>query len=529
MLVGVNAHAIVTDSFSEGWVTEHSITREDLGGGRVKLTTISPVYPWGALSKTLAVEDIEATPNILVCVEALSNASWSIKIDWTNPHDLENYAGVVEIAGGSAASGEIIVDLKSKLPVNLQTGAVDVKVLLYVVGSPGAYGIFRNVSLVESAYIPGTILSYSEKNWVKAGAEAAAYDLHGMSVTALSDGGSVEKTATVDLGIYPAIKVVTSSGAAPSWSMECTVDGTTYPLKPMGDDRGDFIFNLDEISGISGTAVVKFKLVLENAGDILRLKEIKFTVKEEPSPYKAHVEALTLKKLDGSVIDTIPENITLKAEVQIKSIASVTNTLYTVLALYNSSGSIVAVSTCKSEIGAYMKDSAAAYFDVPKAKGNYLVKAFVTDTSRGRVSTIVESEAIIWDLKKQGVGNSYNVDYVEGIADSSVSVALKSDSPEYFGAASIVIPVDFSKNPVFEMDAENISGFWGIKINDGTLDIDIRFTENDLAESGSYSFDLGEITGFTGKKTITLSFFVIEYGSHTIFKNLAIRKGEIPL
>src|SRR5690606_6345154 len=68
--------------------------------------------------------------------------------------------------------------------------------------------------------------------------------------------------------------------------------------------------------------------------------------------------------------------------------------------------------------------------------------------------------------------------------------------------------------------------FWAVKVNDGQGD-DI-IVQNNSTQLGTFSFDLRKITGWTGKKSITIRLFVNGHESSVIFDRVALQAETEP-
>ncbi len=114
-------------------------------------------------------------------------------------------------------------------------------------------------------------------------------------------------------------------------------------------------------------------------------------------------------------------------------------------------------------------------------------------------------------------------------SQTSASLALKPDAPYPYGKISLKENLRFNMddNPILKVFIPNNTGFYNIKVNDGTLPDDISLTEGDKSGTGMFEFNLKELTGWSGVKSFDLILYA-NNGSVT-YENVQIVGAEVIL
>ena len=86
----------------------------------------------------------------------------------------------------------------------------------------------------------------------------------------------------------------------------------------------------------------------------------------------------------------------------------------------------------------------------------------------------------------------------------------KITTPESFSSIRKTMEIDYDREPVVEIKVKPVQGMglWGLKVNDGTLPVDILL-QGDTATTGRQSYDLTRLVGWHGKRKTELIFFAI--------------------
>jgi hypothetical protein len=87
----------------------------------------------------------------------------------------------------------------------------------------------------------------------------------------------------------------------------------------------------------------------------------------------------------------------------------------------------------------------------------------------------------------------------------------KITTPGQFAAMRKWVDVDFDRGPLVEINVPQVEGAWAMKVNDGTLPVDI-LVQPDGGQTGRFTYDLATMTGWKGKKRVELIVFAIGTG-----------------
>jgi hypothetical protein len=72
--------------------------------------------------------------------------------------------------------------------------------------------------------------------------------------------------------------------------------------------------------------------------------------------------------------------------------------------------------------------------------------------------------------------------------------------------------IDYDRGPVIEIKVGSCGGLWGLKVNDGTLPVDIVL-QNDTNVTGSHAYDLSPLVTWHGKHKTEIILFAIQAGT----------------
>lgn len=108
------------------------------------------------------------------------------------------------------------------------------------------------------------------------------------------------------------------------------------------------------------------------------------------------------------------------------------------------------------------------------------------------------------------------------VADSALNLTLPGNAPRGWGSIDRQITVDLDQFPTALIDVTSCTGHWSLKVNDGTQAVDIAL-QGDTNQTGSLTYDIPAITGWSGTKTFTVRIFVIDLGTEVTVDRLAIQ------
>ncbi|MEU8008095.1 integrin alpha [Catellatospora sp. NPDC049111] len=94
------------------------------------------------------------------------------------------------------------------------------------------------------------------------------------------------------------------------------------------------------------------------------------------------------------------------------------------------------------------------------------------------------------------------------VSDGQLHLAVNADAPQIYGALSRWVELDVDEYPTVEIAVSGSPGLWALKVNDGTLPVDVEL-QGDTGDTGVHSYDLKQSTGWHGVKRFRLSIFTI--------------------
>lgn len=115
------------------------------------------------------------------------------------------------------------------------------------------------------------------------------------------------------------------------------------------------------------------------------------------------------------------------------------------------------------------------------------------------------------------------------VAGGAVSLTT-SASGDYWGSIEQAVTIDVSANPLLTIDVPNTDGLWAVKVA-AAGQPDVKLHNDDLSVTGSTTFDLAALTGWTGIQTFTLKFFAVGkpgVPATTTFSGARIHPGSFP-
>lgn len=95
------------------------------------------------------------------------------------------------------------------------------------------------------------------------------------------------------------------------------------------------------------------------------------------------------------------------------------------------------------------------------------------------------------------------------VSDSRLTVTLPDSAPNPWGALSRELTVDVDAFPLVSIEVVGVAGAWALKVNDGSSAVD-TVLQGDTTATGAFSYDLRQLTGWTGTKTFQLRLFVVQ-------------------
>lgn len=88
----------------------------------------------------------------------------------------------------------------------------------------------------------------------------------------------------------------------------------------------------------------------------------------------------------------------------------------------------------------------------------------------------------------------------------------KVTTPGQFASVRMTVEADFDRGPRLELSVPRVEGLWALKVNDGTLPVDILL-QPDGQNTGRFSYDLAQLTGWKGRKGFEVILFAISPGT----------------
>ncbi|HEY6739853.1 MAG TPA: hypothetical protein VI076_13495, partial [Actinopolymorphaceae bacterium] len=105
--------------------------------------------------------------------------------------------------------------------------------------------------------------------------------------------------------------------------------------------------------------------------------------------------------------------------------------------------------------------------------------------------------------------------------DGQLHMALPAEAPNPWGALSRELTVDLDTYSQLRITVPEVEGQWALKVTDGSDPVDIVL-QSDTDRTGTFTYDVSEVTGWTGTKTFTVRLFVVQ-------KEKALRVDDLRL
>ena len=130
--------------------------------------------------------------------------------------------------------------------------------------------------------------------------------------------------------------------------------------------------------------------------------------------------------------------------------------------------------------------------------------------------------AFVDDFEALGPDWSLEPGVAASVADSRLTMVLPDSAPDPWGAASHSLTVDLDAYPVVTIDVPSVAGAWALKVNDGTAPVD-TVVQGDTTGTGSFSYDLTRVTGWSGTKTFSLRLFVVQRNAPLVVDRISVQ------
>lgn len=109
-------------------------------------------------------------------------------------------------------------------------------------------------------------------------------------------------------------------------------------------------------------------------------------------------------------------------------------------------------------------------------------------------------------------------------ADSSTTPGLTTltvTADQGYGHIARRITVDLERTPMVSVTVPATTGTWSLKVNDGTLTDDLKL-QADTGATGSFTYDLRAISGWSGTKEVELRVFAVGNGKSVTLDSLTV-------
>lgn len=164
----------------------------------------------------------------------------------------------------------------------------------------------------------------------------------------------------------------------------------------------------------------------------------------------------------------------------------------------------------------------SGYYAHDKAlKTNNLVNVYRATAAQPPAPTTTASYTA--DFRSLGTATStWSATGVTGTAGSDGSALLTLGSAQPWGNISQSVTVqDAAATPELTVTVPRTTGKWALKINTGGS-ADAYTLQNDTAETGTFTYDLRALTGWTGSHTFTLKLYAVGAGTTTTVRSLSV-------
>lgn len=107
------------------------------------------------------------------------------------------------------------------------------------------------------------------------------------------------------------------------------------------------------------------------------------------------------------------------------------------------------------------------------------------------------------------------------VAESRLTMVLPDSAPNPWGALSRQLTLDVDTFPLVSIEVLDVVGAWALKVNDGSSDVD-TVLQADTTATGTFTYDLRQLTGWSGTKTFTLRLFVVQRQAPLVVERIAV-------
>jgi hypothetical protein len=98
----------------------------------------------------------------------------------------------------------------------------------------------------------------------------------------------------------------------------------------------------------------------------------------------------------------------------------------------------------------------------------------------------------------------------------------KITTPAPFSSIRKTMEIDFDREPVIEIKIGSVGGLWGLKVNDGTLPVDVLL-QGDTNLTGWQGYDLSRLVGWKGKRKTEVILFAIQAGTSVSVEDMRLQ------
>ncbi len=114
------------------------------------------------------------------------------------------------------------------------------------------------------------------------------------------------------------------------------------------------------------------------------------------------------------------------------------------------------------------------------------------------------SIAVAWRDEFDRLDPAWSVgEYIDAVADHGLSLTLRRDAPQYWGAIRRSIEIDLDATPWLEVAVESVADAWGLRVSrDGGPEVVVQ---PDGKATGTFSVDLAGCTGWSGVARVEIA------------------------
>lgn len=201
------------------------------------------------------------------------------------------------------------------------------------------------------------------------------------------------------------------------------------------------------------------------------------------------------------------------------------------LSLVDAAGAVVTVQDATSAAGVFFYDVAAS----TSWQGTVALTVRLQVIGEGssisvdevRLQSVPTVPAVFEDdFDSLDPGWTRSAAAATSVSDGRLQLTCPNTTGTWYGYVTRTVTVDLDKYPILKVKVDSVGQYWAVKVNTGQA-VD-TIVQNNSTELGIFSYDLQQITGWTGVQRLSIRLFVNGFQTTASFDSVVLQARTKP-